>query len=150
MRGLLSFAALLKQKITNFFFFSFFHSFLCCLSFLLCNSQKNHLKTKVIMFTTLLLFSHSVVSNSLWLHGLQQARLPCPSSSPGACSDSRPLSQWCHPTISSSDIPFSSFPQSLPASESSLRSQLFASGGQSIGVSASALALPWIFRIDFL
>ena len=87
-------------------------------------------------------FSHSVVSNSLRPHGLQNARLPCPSPTPGACSDSCPLSQWCHPTISSSVIPFFSCLQSFPASGSFQMSQLFASGAQSIGVSASASVLP--------
>ena len=77
----------------------------------------------------------------LWSHGLQHARLPCPSPSPGACSNSCPLSQWCHPTISSSVIPFSCL-QSLPASGSFHPSQFFPSGGQSIGVSALASVLP--------
>ena len=90
----------------------------------------------------LLLFSRSVMSSSLWPHGLQHARLPCPSPSPGVCSNSCPLSWWCLPTISSSVIPFSSCLQSFPASGSFLLSQLFASGGQSIGASASALVLP--------
>ena len=88
-------------------------------------------------------FSHSVVSDSLWPHGLQQhARLPCPSPTPGVCSNSCPSSQWCRPTISSSVIPFSSRLQSFPASGSFPVSQFFASGGQSIGVSASASVLP--------
>ena len=83
-----------------------------------------------------LLFSQSVVSNSLWLHGLQHHRLPCPSPSTGACSNSCPLSQWRHSIILSSIIPFSSYPQSFPASGSFLMSWLFTSGGQSIGASA--------------
>ena len=87
-------------------------------------------------------FSHSVVSDYLWPHELQHARCPCPSPSPGVHSDSRPSSQWCHPAISSSIIPFSSCPQSLPASESFPMSQLFAWGGQSTGVSALASFLP--------
>ena len=78
------------------------------------------------------------VSNSLWPHGRQHTRLLCPSPSPRVCSRSCPLSRWCHPTISSSVVPFSSCLQSLPASGSFLRGQLFASGGQSIGASASA------------
>ena len=78
------------------------------------------------------------MSDSLWPHGLGHARLPCPSSTPRACSNSYPLSRWCHPTISSSAIPFSSCPQSCPASGSFPMSQLFPSGDQSIGVSASA------------
>ena len=89
-----------------------------------------------------LLFSHSVMSDSLQPHRLQHARLPCPSPSPGACSNSCPLSQWYHPTISSSVIPFSSCLQSFPASGSFPKSQLFTSGGPNIGVSASASVLP--------
>ena len=87
-------------------------------------------------------FSHSVVSDSLRPHGLQHARLPCPSPTPGVYSNSCPLSEWCHPTISSSVIPLSSHLQSSPASGSFQISQLFASGSQSIGVSASASVLP--------
>ena len=83
----------------------------------------------------------SVVSDSLWPHGLQYARLPCLSPPPGVYSNSCPLSRWCHPTISSSVVPFSR-PQSFPASGSFPMSQLFTSGGQSIGVSASASVLP--------
>ena len=86
-------------------------------------------------------FSHSVVSDSLQPHNLQHARPPCPSPTPGAYPNSCPLSLWCHPAISSSVIPFSC-PQSVPASGSFQMSQLFASGGQSIGVSASTLVLP--------
>ena len=90
----------------------------------------------------LLLFSHLVVSDSLQAHGLQHACLPCPSPSPGACSNSCPSSQWCHSPLSSSVIPFSSCSQSFPASVSFPMSQLFTSGGQSIGASASASVLP--------
>ena len=85
-------------------------------------------------------FSHSVVSNSLRPHKLQHAKPLCPSPAPGVHSDSRPSSQWCHPTISSSVVPFSC-PQSLPASGSFPMSQFFAWGGQSIGVSASVLPM---------
>ena len=92
--------------------------------------------------TTLLSFIHSVVSNSLWSHGLQHSRLFCPSLSLWVCSNSCPLSQWYHPTISSSVIPFSSCPQSFPASGSFPMSQLFILGSQSIGASASASVLP--------
>ena len=100
------------------------------------------------------LFSHSVVSDSLLPHGLQYTRLPGPSISPRVCSNSCPLSQWCHPTISSSVTPFSSCPQSFPASGSFPMSWLFISGGQSIGVSASTSVLPmniqgW-FPLDWL
>ena len=87
-------------------------------------------------------FSRSVVSDSLRPHESQHARPPCPSQTPGVCSDSCPSSRWCHPAISSSVVPFSSCPQSLPASGSFPMSQLFARGGQSIGVSASASVLP--------
>ena len=87
-------------------------------------------------------FSHSVVSDSLWHHGLQHARPPCPSPTPGACSDSRPSSRWCHPTISPSAVPLSSRLQSFAAWGSFLMSQFFTSGGQSIGASASASVLP--------
>ena len=86
--------------------------------------------------------SRSVMSDSLWPHELQHARPPCPSPSPGVYSDSRPSSLWCHPAISSSVVPFSSCPQSLPASESFPVSQLFTWGGQHTGVSASASFLP--------
>ena len=82
------------------------------------------------------------MSNSLRPHGLQHARLPCPSPTPRACSNSCPLSQWCHPTISSSVVPFSSCLQSFPASESFQMSQFFVAGGWSIGASASASVLP--------
>ena len=81
-------------------------------------------------------FRHSVVSESLRPHELQHARPPCPSPTPGVHSNSGPSSQWCHPAISSSIVPFSSCPQSLPASESIPMSQLFAWGSQSTGVSA--------------
>ena len=98
-------------------------------------------------------FSRSVASNSLRPRELQHARPPCPSPAPGVHSDSHPSSRWCHPAISSSVIPFSSCPQSLPASESFPMSQLFSCGGQSIGVSASTSVLPmniqdW-FRLEW-
>jgi len=86
-------------------------------------------------------FGCSVISDYLQSHGLQHARLPCPSPSPGACSNSCPLNQWYHPNISSSVIPFSSWPQSFPASGSFPMSQLFTSGGQSIGASTSVLPM---------
>ena len=92
--------------------------------------------------TLLLFLGHSVVSNSLWSHGLQHTRLPCPSPFPRVCSNSCLLSQWCHPTISSSVTPFSFCPPSFPASESFPMSWLFTSGGQSIGASASVSILP--------
>ena len=82
------------------------------------------------------------MSDSLPPHGLQHARLPCPSPTPKACSNSCPWNRWCHPIISSSVVPFSSYLQSFPASGSFQMSQLFASGGQSIGISASASVPP--------
>ena len=86
------------------------------------------------------------MSNSLWLHGLQHARLPCPFTNSRSLPYSCPSSQWCHPTISSSVVPFSSHRQSFPASESFPMSQFFASGGQSIGASASVSVLPMIIQ----
>ena len=93
------------------------------------------------------------MSDSLWPHGLQHARLPCPSPTPGAYLNSCPSSQWCHPTISSSVVPFSACIQSFPASGSFPISHFFTSGGQSIGVSASTSVLPMniqSFRMDWL
>ena len=87
-------------------------------------------------------FSRSVVSDSLWPHELQHSRPPCQSPTPGVYPNPCPSSQWCHLAISSSVVPFSSCPQSLPASGSFPMSQLFASGGHSIGVSPSASVLP--------
>ena len=87
-------------------------------------------------------FSRSVTSDSLWRHGLLYARLPCPSPTPGVHSNSGPLSWWCHPAISSSVVPFSSYLQSFPASGSFPMSQFFASSGLHIGTSASASVLP--------
>ena len=85
--------------------------------------------------------AQGTLHNSLWPHGLQHTRLPCPSLSPGVCSNSCPLSQWCNPTISSSIAPFSSCPQSFPVSGSFPMSWLFTSGGQSFGASASVLPM---------
>ena len=100
---------------------------------------------KIIIFHNLTIssvqFSHSVVSDSLKRHELQHARPPCPSPTPGVYSNSSPLSRWCHPTISSSVV-FSSCPQSFPASGSFQMNQLFASSGQSTGVSASTSVIP--------
>ena len=101
----------------------------------------------------LLLFSHSIVSNSLWPHGLPHIRLPSLPLFPGVFSNSCPLSQWCHPTMSSSVVPFSSCLQYFPASGSFAMSQLFASSGQSIGASASVFPMNspgWCFRIAWL
>ena len=105
-------------------------------------SSNKSLNFQIVQEFSIVLLSHSVMSDSLWPHGLQHARPPCPSPTPGVYSNSRPLSRRCHPTISSSVIPFSSCRQSFLASGSFPMSQLFASGGQSIGVSASASVLP--------
>ena len=94
-------------------------------------------------------FSCSVMSDSLHPHGLQHTRPPCPSPTPAVYSNSCPLSQWCHPAISSSVVPFSSCPQSLPASGSLPMSQLVTWGGQSIGVSAWASVLPMNTQVWF-
>ena len=91
--------------------------------------------------------SHSVMTDSLQPHGLQHTRPPCPSPTPRVYSNSHPSCRWCHPTISFSAVPFSSRLQSFPASGSFPMSQFFASGGQCIGVSASASVLPRIFRL---
>ena len=106
-----------------------------------------HIAELYVSFISLLkyilsLFSHSVMFDSLWPHGLQHTRLPCPSSSPRLCSNSCPLSWWSHPTILSSVVPFSSCLQSFPASGSFPMRQLFAWGGQNTGASASASFLP--------
>ena len=98
----------------------------------------------MIWLTFSVQFSHSVVSTSLGPHGLQHTRPPCPSPTPGVYSNSCPLSQWCHPTISSSVIPFSSRLQSFSTLGSFQMSQFFASGGQSAGVSASASVQTYI------
>ena len=110
--------------------------------------NKTNLCDRKLLYIIISQFSHSVVSDPLWPHGLQHARLSCPSLSPGACSNSCPLSQWCHPTISSSVVPFSSRPQSFPGSGSFQISQLFTSGGQSIGISASTSVLPKNIQTD--
>ena len=111
---------------------------LLCIARTLSLSQT---ETVAIQFSSVQ-FSRSVVSDSLWPHESQHARPPRPSPTPGVHSDSCPSSQWCHPAISSSGVPFPSCPQSLPASESFPMSQLFAWGGQSTRVSALASFLP--------
>ena len=125
--------------------------FLCPLSFLIqmakpqvwLNPTLHLLCTSIIKFSSVQ-FSRSVVSDSLWPHEPQHARPPCRSPTTGVHPNPCPLSRWCHPTILSSVVPFSSCPQSLPASGSSQMSQLFASSGQTIGVSASISVLPMI------
>ena len=122
-----------KKDIHTIMFIVFLFIIAKCENDLKCPSL-NNLNSFVIV-------CHSVVSSSLRPHGMQHNGLLCPSPSPGVCSNSCPLSQWCHPTISSSVIPFSSYPQSFPVLGSFLMSQLFASGGQSIGASASVLLM---------
>ena len=107
-----------------------------------CPCFTNEAQRGYDLLEVVLLFSRSVVFNSLRPPELQHARLPCPSPPPRICSNSCPLCQWCHPTISFSVIPFSSCPQSFPASGSFPVSQLFASGDQSIRASASTSVLP--------
>ena len=123
-----------------------------CLNFILVNiyyasSAKSR---KQIQWFSSVQFSCSVVSDSLRPHEPQHARPPCPSPTPGVYLNLCPLGQWCHPAIPSSVIPFSSCLQSFPASGSFQMSQLFASGGPSIGVSASTSVLPMNTRTDLL
>ena len=118
-------------------FLFFFHNPNCPLSGQFCPCRIIYFKD-----ITSIQFSCSVVSDSLWPHELQHTRPPCPSPTPGVYPNSCPSSRWCHPPISSSVIPISPCPQSLPASESFPMSQLFAWGGQSTGVSALASFLP--------
>ena len=106
--------------------------------FMSCVNKWNRNSHYRLPFFSSVQFSHSVVSDSLPSYELQHARPPCLSSTPGIDSDSRPSSPWCHPAISSSVVPFSSCPQSLPVSKSFPMSQLFAWGGQSTGASALA------------
>ena len=112
--------------------------------------KRNIQKTKIMASGPIssLQFSRSVLSDSLWPHELQHARPPCPSPTAGVYPNPCPLSQWCHPIISSPVVPFSSCPQSFPASGSFQMSQLFASGGQSIGVSASTSGPIASWQID--
>ena len=133
-------------NIVNFFFNSF-HIPQKCYNRVWDNTCETTLNWKIVSQyinskMSLVQFSHSVVSNCSRPHGLQHARLPCPSPIPRACSNSCPSSQWCYPTILFSVIPFSSCLHSFPVSGSFPMSQLFASSGQSIGVSASAPVLP--------
>ena len=116
-------------------------------SWVIENSTQTDL-VKIIIF--LLLFSHSVVFDSSQPHELQHARLTCPSLSPGSCSDSCPLSPWCHPTISSCVTPFSSCPQPFPASGSFPTNKFFALGGKVLGLQLQHQSFQRIFRVDFL
>ena len=104
----------------------------------------------IIFTSSSVQFSHSVVPESLQPHGLQHTRFPCPLPTPGAYTNSHPLSQWCHPTISSSLVPFSFHFQSFLASGSFSMNQFFTSGGQSIGAQLQHQSFQWISRTDFL
>ena len=107
----------------------------------LSKKQESTRKISISALFSSVQFSRSVMCDSLWPHELQHARPPCPSPPPGVHPNPWPLSRWCHPTISSSIVPFSFWPQSFPASGYFQMSQLFASGGQSTGVSASTSVL---------
>ena len=130
--------------------------FVCCVSCLTVNSYESDTQKSQHLWTvphthlrSSVQFSHSVVSDSLRPHKSQHTRPPCPSPTPGVHSNSCPSSRWCHPAISSSVVPFSACPQSLPASGSFPVSQFFAWGGQSIGVSALASFLSKSQTISF-
>ena len=118
--------------------------------FLRCPQDQKTVCVYVCIYSSSVQFSRSVVPDSLQSHGLQHARLPCPSPTPGACSDSCSSGRWCHPAISSFIVPFSSCLQSFPASGSSPVSQFFTSGGQSIRASVQHQSFQRIFRTDFL
>ena len=120
-----------------------------CYNFCFTQVSLEQLKAKWIFFSVQ--FSLSVASDSLRPHGLQHTRLPCPSPSPRAYSNSCPLSRWCHPTISSSVIPFPSCSPFFPASGSFPMSRLFSSGGAKVlELQLKHQSFQWIFRIDFL
>ena len=121
-----------------------------CMAGFLCCPPKTTTTLLISCQFSSVQFSRSVVSDSLWPHGLQHNRLPCPSPTPGPCSKPHPLNCWCHPTISSSVVPFSSCPQSFQESGSFPMSQFFTLGGQSIGIPASASVLPMIMQDWFL
>ena len=125
---------------------SFLHNFLRVKSFLIITklSSRERIYWYIVYkkLTYSVQFNRSVMSDSLWPCEPQHARSPCPSPTPGVHPNSCPLGQWCHPAISSSVVPFFSCPLSFPASGSFPMSQFFASGGQSIGVSASTSVLP--------
>ena len=139
---------LIYRNLINFYWYSilllFYNFLLLFTEFLICSSFYSFLNWQLrpLILYLSVQFSHSVVSDSLWPHELQHTRPPCPSPTPGVHSNSRSSSRWCHPAISSSVVPFSSCPQSLPASESCPMSQIFAWGSQSTGVSTLASLLP--------
>ena len=135
------------------------YGFKLCLTFISLNCMnKNEKRSFPLYFLFIFInsffssvqFSHSVVSDSLQPHESQHARTPCPSPTPGVDLNSRPLSRWCHPAISSSVVPFASCPQSLPASGSFPMSQLFTSGGQSTEFQLQHQSFQWTPRTDLL
>ena len=140
------------NTIKHLYDFSTLHLWLLLLSpsltFPLSSKTGGSAQAALVLIT--IQFSCSVMSNSLWHHGLQHSRLPCPSPTPAAYSNSCPLRWWCHPTISSSIIHFSSCLQSFPASRSFPMSQFFTSGGQSLKFQFQHQSFQWIFRADFL
>ena len=158
----LAYWVLLQHSLCPFlcliFPLSFSLSLLCPLYLAWCLKHSRHLintfewtKEGISVMATiymLLLFSHSVVSNSLWSLGLKHSRPPFPSSSPGVCPSSCSLHQWCHPAISSSDTLFSFCSQSFPASGTFPMNRLFASDDQNTRASASHQSFQWIFRVD--
>ena len=129
----------LRQNIVFLVYIYYMYSVIINKYTTLCPPVFSFSKEPSVQFSQ---FSHSVVSDSLRSHESQHTRPPCPSPIAGVHSNSCPSSRWCHPAFSSSVIPFSSWPQSLPVSKSFPMSQLFAWGGQSIGVSALASVLP--------
>ena len=143
----ISFCLLLWLYNLHYSIFQITYAFFCIIEYALHFFQSVfYFRYWIIYFLsgllyTFIVFSHSVVSNSFWPHGLQHAGLPCPSLSSGVCSSSCSLSWWCHLIISSSDAPFSSCPKSFPALGFFPICQLFASSGQTIGASALVSAL---------
>ena len=149
------FRDIFKSYIRYRLLYRIYKSTVCCflLSWFLITTRlqgRIYNRYTIYMWVDAVQFSHSVMPDSLGPHGLQHTKPPCPSPTPGVYSKSCPLSQWCHPTISSSVIPFFSHLQSFPASGSFQMSKFFASGGQSIGVSAQHQLFQWIFRTDLL
>jgi len=134
-----SYYLLIEWFILNSFYYLLKIFYLIIVDLQYCTFQ---MYNELIQLYTSVKFSYSVVSDSLQPHEPQHARPPSPSPTPRVHPNPRPLSHWCHPIISSSVFPFSSYSQSFPASGSFSVSQLFASGGQSIGVSASTSVLP--------
>ena len=132
-------------------FLDFFHFIICIGTVPLLIQRSGSFQTYIrwLLNFNSVQFSHSVVSNSLQPHRLQHARLPCSSPTPRACSDSCPSSWWCHPTISSSVVPFSSCLQSSPASESFLMSRFF-TVAKVLALQLQHQSFQWIFRTDFL